>query len=79
MLGIGAFKPEWFMGPSHTSPADAYRAFQDVDAATMIPMHYGTFDLADEPLGEPFRQISEIKLNSEDDIQILKVGEVLKF
>jgi L-ascorbate metabolism protein UlaG (beta-lactamase superfamily) len=79
MIGIGAFKPEWFMGPSHTSPADAHRAYTDVGARTMLPMHYGTFDLADEPIGEPFRLISEIKNNSKDDIQLLKVGEVLKF
>jgi L-ascorbate metabolism protein UlaG (beta-lactamase superfamily) len=79
MLGIGAFKPEWFMGPSHTSPKDAHRAFQDLNAKTMLPMHYGTFDLADEPLGEPFRRISEIKNQSQDDIRLLKIGEVLKF
>jgi L-ascorbate metabolism protein UlaG (beta-lactamase superfamily) len=79
MLGIGAFKPEWFMGPSHTSPNDAHRAFKDCGASTMLPMHYGTFDLADEPIGEPFRRISEIKSQTKDDICILKVGEVYKF
>jgi L-ascorbate metabolism protein UlaG (beta-lactamase superfamily) len=79
MIGIGAFKPEWFMGPSHTSPGDAYQAFKDIGAKTMLPMHYGTFDLADEPIGEPFRFISDIKNNTKDDIRILKVGEVLKF
>jgi L-ascorbate metabolism protein UlaG (beta-lactamase superfamily) len=79
MMGIGAFKPEWFMGSSHTSPAGAYQAFKDVAAKTLLPMHYGTFDLADEPIGEPHRLISDIQRKTNDDIRLLNVGEVLKF
>lgn len=53
MMGVGAFKPEWFMHPAHTSPMDAARAFQDMGGKKFIPMHFGTFDLSDEPLLEP--------------------------
>ncbi|TDE14625.1 MBL fold metallo-hydrolase [Dyadobacter psychrotolerans] len=76
MVGIGAYKPEFFMGQSHTSPADALKAFHDTKARTMIPMHYGTFDLADEPVGDPIRVLRQIK-TSDDDIRFLKIGEVL--
>lgn len=78
MIGMGAFKPEWFMGPSHTSPSDAHKAFKDTGAKTLLPMHYGTFDLADEPIGEPFRQMTEIKAKTNDHIVLLNVGEVFK-
>ncbi len=78
MLGIGAFKPEWFMSPSHTSPADAYKAFKDTAAKTMFPMHYATFDLADEPIGEPYRLMTEIKSQTNDNIVLLNVGEIFK-
>lgn len=53
MMGIGAYKPEWFMHPAHTSPMEAAQAFRDMKAQTFIPMHFGTFDLSDEPLLEP--------------------------
>ena len=55
ILGVGAYKPEWFMHPSHISPLDAIRAFHELKARVFIPMHYGTFDLSDEPVGEPYR------------------------
>ncbi len=53
MMGVGAFKPEWFMHPVHTSPMDAAKAFQEMGAKQFVPMHFGTFDLSDELLLEP--------------------------
>jgi len=37
----------------HTTPEEAVQAFLDMGARTMLGMHWGTFDLADEPLDEP--------------------------
>lgn len=59
LIGIGAYKPRWFMEPNHNSPEDALMAFRDSGARTMVPMHYGTFDLSDEPPGEPIRLLNE--------------------
>ena len=53
LVGIGAYKPRWFMQPNHISPYDALTASTDMKAALTIPMHYGTFDLSDEPLHDP--------------------------
>lgn len=74
--GIGAYKPEFFMGQSHTSPLDAMRAFEDAGARWMIPMHYGTFDLSDEPLGDPIRVLKKAK--EQEKILYLRPGEVLE-
>ncbi|MCA1589323.1 MAG: MBL fold metallo-hydrolase [Acidobacteria bacterium] len=53
LIGIGAYEPRWFMEPNHNDPSDALRAFHDARARFLIPMHYGTFDLSDEPPGRP--------------------------
>jgi L-ascorbate metabolism protein UlaG (beta-lactamase superfamily) len=53
LMGVGAFKPEWFMHPSHTSPSDAAKAFREMGGKKFVPMHFGTFDLADDGLLEP--------------------------
>ncbi|MCK7555892.1 MBL fold metallo-hydrolase [Chitinophaga sedimenti] len=59
LIGIGAYKPEFFMSQAHLSPTDAVTAFNDTHAKHMIPMHYGTFDLSDEPLGDPLRVLQQ--------------------
>jgi L-ascorbate metabolism protein UlaG (beta-lactamase superfamily) len=78
LLGVGAYAPAWFMGPMHQNPYDAVKAFHATQAKTFIPFHYGTFDLSDEPMGEPVQILN--KLNAEGEIKnilkILKLGEV---
>jgi L-ascorbate metabolism protein UlaG (beta-lactamase superfamily) len=53
LMGVGAFKPEWFMHQSHINPTDAIAAFNTLGGRFFIPMHFGTFDLSDEPRMEP--------------------------
>ena len=50
MLPIGAYEPRWFMATQHMNPAEALRAFRELGARTMAAMHWGTFDLTDEPV-----------------------------
>ncbi|MDF2455316.1 MAG: hypothetical protein K0R51_1309 [Cytophagaceae bacterium] len=61
IIGVGAYKPEWFMHANHISPQDAVNAFHELGAKTFIPMHYGTFDLSDEPVGEPVRILKQLE------------------
>lgn len=78
LLPIGAYKPEFIMKNNHTNPDEAYRAYKDLGAKKMIPMHYGTFKLSDEPLSEPLEWIKKIEQVQKNEITILKSGEVLK-
>jgi L-ascorbate metabolism protein UlaG (beta-lactamase superfamily) len=61
MIGIGAYKPEWFMHPSHTSPADALQVLKTLNAGQLIPMHFGTFDLSDEPIFYPKQELQRLQ------------------
>jgi L-ascorbate metabolism protein UlaG (beta-lactamase superfamily) len=53
LLPIGAYEPAWFMGKQHMNPEEAARAFTDLGAREFVAMHWGTFQLTDEPLDEP--------------------------
>jgi L-ascorbate metabolism protein UlaG (beta-lactamase superfamily) len=53
LLPIGAYNPRWFMKPVHMNPPEAVQAFTDLGAEHAIAMHWGTFKLTMEPLGEP--------------------------
>jgi L-ascorbate metabolism protein UlaG (beta-lactamase superfamily) len=53
MLPIGAYDPRWFMAPQHMCPEEAGRAWELLGARTLVAMHWGTFRLTDEPVGEP--------------------------
>ena len=79
LIGIGAYKPEFFMGQSHLSPADGIKAFHDTNAKHLIPMHYGTFDLADEPLSDPIRELKKEhdKQHVAGDILYVCAGEIV--
>jgi N-acyl-phosphatidylethanolamine-hydrolysing phospholipase D len=37
----------------HTTPEQAIQIASDVRADSLLAMHWGTFDLTDEPIGEP--------------------------
>ena len=56
LMPIGAYE-----APSgrdvHLNPEEAVRAFAELGAKVMIPMHYGTFPLGNEPIGEPVERL----------------------
>jgi len=51
MLEIGAWHPAW--GDIHLGPANALRAFEMLGGGTLLPIHWGTFDLGLHPWDEP--------------------------
>ncbi|KIO43788.1 MULTISPECIES: MBL fold metallo-hydrolase [Sanguibacteroides] len=77
LLGIGAYKPRWFMQPNHISPHDSIKAATEMGAKTTIPMHYGTFDLSDEPLSDPPKVFAEEAQKHKVNIYIPVLGEIV--
>ena len=57
LLPIGAYEPRWFMAPVHMAPDEAIRAHEILAAKTSIAIHHGTFQLADEGLDTPKKQL----------------------
>src|SRR6266567_697282 len=57
LLPIGAYEPRWFMSPIHMAPDEAVRAHEILAAKTSIAIHQGTFQLSDEGIDTPKKQL----------------------
>src|SRR6266581_840787 len=57
LLPIGAYEPRWFMSPAHMAPEEAVRAHEILAASTSIAIHHGTFQLADDGIDTPKKQL----------------------
>jgi L-ascorbate metabolism protein UlaG (beta-lactamase superfamily) len=79
LMPIGAYKPSNIMEIGHISPTEVVKSSNTLKPVTFIPMHYGAYDLSDEPISEPYREIirlkKEGKLNA--TLRNLKIGEEL--
>jgi L-ascorbate metabolism protein UlaG (beta-lactamase superfamily) len=79
MLPIGGYAPRWFMEPQHVDPEEAARGFEALGARNLLAMHWGTFRLTDEPVGEPparLRAWWRERGLAEDRLWICDIGEV---
>lgn len=76
LLPIGAYSPKSIMESSHTTPEETFKIFNDLKGKLLIPMHYGTYDLSDEPLAEPIRRLEKCFNKDNDRLKKLAVGEV---
>jgi L-ascorbate metabolism protein UlaG (beta-lactamase superfamily) len=59
LIPIGAYEPRWLMAPVHMNPAEAIQAHHDLGARQSIGMHFGTFQLTDEPVDAPQRALAD--------------------
>ncbi|MFI3321603.1 MAG: MBL fold metallo-hydrolase [Rikenellaceae bacterium] len=78
LVGIGAYKPRWFLERNHLSPNEALDAAEDMGAAVTIPMHYGTFKLSEEPLFDPPIVFKSEALRRGMKFEIPSLGGVVK-
>jgi L-ascorbate metabolism protein UlaG (beta-lactamase superfamily) len=75
---IGAYLPPVIMKGGHTTPEEALQVLHDVRGQRFVPVHWGTFDLADEPLDDPPKRLEaearRLGLGA-DRVWLLKHGE----
>jgi L-ascorbate metabolism protein UlaG (beta-lactamase superfamily) len=80
MIPIGAYRPEWFMAPVHTSPDEAVKVHLDVKAEVSVAIHTGTFALGDEGQLDAAKDL-QLALSRYDvnpsHFRVLNEGEVL--
>ncbi len=75
---IGAYEPRAMMQPAHMNPEEALQAALDLRAERTVAIHFGTFDLTDEPVDEPPRRFlaaSDAAGRGAERDWVLKVGE----
>lgn len=78
LMPIGAYEPEWFMGPQHVTPEEALQAFEDIRAGWFVPMHYGAFKLADDTPKEALDRLEAERRSrgiGEERVIVLPLGE----
>jgi L-ascorbate metabolism protein UlaG (beta-lactamase superfamily) len=63
------------MSPQHIDPAQAVLAFGELGARKLVPMHWGTFQLSDEPMAEPPQLLREAMGTESARILGLAIGE----
>src|ERR1700682_945305 len=76
LLPIGSYAPRWFMKSHHIDPQDAVKVHGVLGASTSIAIHFGTFELGDDGLEEPVRELKRaIAEAGEPRFWILNEGE----
>lgn len=63
LMPVGAYEPRWFMRAVHLTPEEAVQGVRELqegagmrEPPAVVPIHWGTFKLTDEPMDEPPRR-----------------------
>ncbi|HTR18693.1 MAG TPA: MBL fold metallo-hydrolase [Candidatus Paceibacterota bacterium] len=78
LIPIGAYFPRAIFGRFHVDPREAILVHTEVKAKTSIGMHWGVFELTQEPLSEPPRRLAEERSVlgiSPQEFSVMKIGE----
>jgi L-ascorbate metabolism protein UlaG (beta-lactamase superfamily) len=82
LIPIGAYAPRWFMAPQHVDPGESVRIHRDIGARQSIAIHWGTFEMSDEPLDEPPRVLTQELKKADippEKFAVLRHGEMMRF
>ncbi len=81
LIPIGAYEPRWFMATQHVDPAQSVQIHRDLRARRSLGIHWGTFQLTDEPLDQPVRDLAAARdalgVSSEEFVT-LRHGQTLR-
>jgi L-ascorbate metabolism protein UlaG (beta-lactamase superfamily) len=76
-LPIGAYEPNWFMGPVHMNPAEAVKAHKNLASRQSVAIHFGTFRMTEEAIDRPVLDLKEALASqglAEHDFAVLEEG-----
>jgi len=78
IMPIGAYEPAGIMQRVHTTPEEALQAGIDLRSRAIVPCHWGTIELSDEPHFEPpvrFLEAAKKQGLIEENAWVMKIGE----
>jgi len=80
LLPVGAYQPRWFMTPVHCTAAEAVEIHRLIGARLSLAMHWGVWQLTEEPLGEPPVLLADARRAAgvrDEDFRVPAVGETV--
>jgi N-acyl-phosphatidylethanolamine-hydrolysing phospholipase D len=78
LIAVGAYEPRWFMKEQHVNPAEAVQIHLDLKAKRSVGVHWGTFELTDEPLDQPPKDLAAALLDkglAPDTFTAMAIGQ----
>jgi N-acyl-phosphatidylethanolamine-hydrolysing phospholipase D len=81
LLAVGAYEPRWFMKEQHLNPTEAVQVHLDLQAKRSIGVHWGTFELTDEPLDQPPLDLAiarQAKGLLQHEFDVMAIGQTVK-
>ena len=78
LIPIGAYAPRWFMKDHHCNVEEAIQIHKDLKSKKSIAMHWGTFQLTDEPMDEPPKLLEKLTVQKNllpDEFTVMIHGE----
>jgi L-ascorbate metabolism protein UlaG (beta-lactamase superfamily) len=70
-FSIGAYDP-WIR--NHANPEQVWQMFQQSGAKYLVPYHWGTFKLSNEPMMEPITRLTKAAGDQSDRIVVREIG-----
>ncbi len=70
-FSIGAYDP-WIW--NHANPEQVWKMFQETGAKYLVPIHWGTFKLSNEPMMEPIARLVAAAGDQSDRIVVREIG-----
>jgi N-acyl-phosphatidylethanolamine-hydrolysing phospholipase D len=82
LIAVGACLPRWFMKDQHVNLDEAVQIHVDLGAKRSVGVHWGTFQLADDPLDQPIHELAgacRAKGVAEESFFLLPIGGTRRF
>jgi N-acyl-phosphatidylethanolamine-hydrolysing phospholipase D len=81
LLPVGAYRPRKLMRTQHVDPEEAVKIHRDLGAKRSIGVHWGTFELTDESIDEPPRELARAVAAAglvPDEFTVMAIGQTLR-